>query len=246
MGILVQREFVVDRDHRREFERQSRLGVWPGQLYYGSLMIAYGTWAFGGPSDCVVTHSVYPSFEHWTATRAWGKFNTNPDRAAETEHLAQIRAGRPRLIDHSRARIIEYSDELSEPRPRWRELGDPILDPPATYGQQSIVSELTYELETGAQARFLELSRSLIWPWLEEQGGRLLIYGSDPLASTNEVITLFAFPSIEAWHRLSRPNEEMQPPADVVAAWEERHRFVRDQTGRILMVQTDFGTPVEP
>ena len=243
MGILVQREFVVGRDDRREFERASSLGVWPGQLYHGSLMIAFGTWAFGGPSDCVVTNSVYASFDHWTATRGWGEFNTNPERAAETKQLQDIRAGRPRLIEHSRARIIDYNDEVSEPQPRWRELGEPTLEPAATFGRQSVVSELTYDLEDGAQARFLELSREQIWPWLETQDGRLLIYGRDPLGSANSVITLFAFRSIEAWHHVSRPNADQQPPAAVVAAWEERHQLVRDQRGRILMVQTDFGTP---
>ena len=246
MGILVQREFVVDRDDRREFERQSRLGVWPGQLYHGSLMIAYGTWAFGGPGDCVITNSVYRSFDHWTATRAWGEFNTNPERVAETKHLREIRGGRPRLINHSRARIIEYVDEVSEPQARWRELGEPTLEPPPTFGQQSVVSELTYDLAEGAQARFLELSREQIWPWLAEQGGRMLIYGRDPLGSANSVITLFAFRSIEAWHHLSRPAAEQQPPAEVIEAWEERHRLVEGQHGRILMVQTEFGTPVEP
>ncbi len=112
------------------------------------------------------------------------------------------------------------------------------------FGPQSVVSELTYDVEAGAQARFLELSREQIWPWLESQGGRLLIYGRDPLGSANSVITLFAFRSIEAWHQVSRPNADQQPPAEVVAAWEERHRLVSDQTGRILMVQTEFGTPV--
>jgi hypothetical protein len=244
MGILVQREFLVDRDDRREFERQSRMGVWPGMLFHGSLMVAYGSWAFGGASDCVITNSVYPSFDHWTATRGWGEFNTDAERAAERSHLTEISAGRPRLIESSRARIIEYVDEVSEPQPRWRELGEPTLEPPATFGRRSVVSELTYDLQPGAQARFLELSRERIWPWLAELGGRLLIYGRDPLGGANSVLTMFAFRSIEDWHRLSRPQADQQPPPEVVAAWEERHTLVNDQRGRILMVQTDFGTPV--
>ena len=32
MGILVQREFSVAKDHRQEFERQSRLGAWENML----------------------------------------------------------------------------------------------------------------------------------------------------------------------------------------------------------------------
>ena len=83
-----------------------------------------------------------------------------------------------------------------------------------------------------------------IWPWLAELGGRLLIYGRDPLGGANSVLTMFAFRSIEDWHRLSRPQADQQPPPEVVAAWEERHTLVNDQHGRILMVQTDFGTPV--
>ena len=243
MGILVQREFVVDRDDRREFERQSRLGVWEGQRYFGAQMVAYGTWAFGGPSDCVITNSAYTSFEHWTATRPWGEFSTNPERRAEYAHLAAIREGRPRLIEHSRARIIDYLDDVSEPTPRWREIGEPPHDAPPTYGRQSVVSELNYRLTEGAGARFLELSRDLIWPWLSEQGGRLLLYGSDPLTSSNEVITQFAFRSIDDWHRLSRP-QSLEPPAEVVAAWEARRQLIEDQHGRLLMVQTDFGRAI--
>lgn len=68
MGVLVQREFTVAMDDRAEFERQSRLGVWEDQRNNGSQMIAFGSWAFGGDSSVVVTHSVYADFDHWTAT----------------------------------------------------------------------------------------------------------------------------------------------------------------------------------
>ena len=42
MGILVQRAFSVAPDDRREFERQSREGIWARMRYFGSDMIAYG------------------------------------------------------------------------------------------------------------------------------------------------------------------------------------------------------------
>ncbi len=57
MGILVQREFTVAGDHRQEFERQSRLGVWADMRHNGAQMIAFGSWAFGGQADVVITHS---------------------------------------------------------------------------------------------------------------------------------------------------------------------------------------------
>ncbi|MCA9852829.1 MAG: hypothetical protein KC482_04425, partial [Dehalococcoidia bacterium] len=98
MGILVQREFTVAADHRGEFERQSRLGLWENMRYNGAQMIAYGTWAFGGPGDVVVTNSVYADFDHWTATRPWGYFATSEGHIQETQALRPIFAGRNRLI----------------------------------------------------------------------------------------------------------------------------------------------------
>ncbi|MCA9848815.1 MAG: hypothetical protein KC472_12630 [Dehalococcoidia bacterium] len=56
--ILVQREFTVPPEHKAEFERQSREGLWPTFLHFGAQMVAFGSWAFGDDSVPLVTHSV--------------------------------------------------------------------------------------------------------------------------------------------------------------------------------------------
>ncbi len=238
MGILVQREFTVAGDHRQEFERQSRLGVWADMRYNGAQMIAFGAWAFGGPGDVVVTHSAYADFDHWTATRAWGTFVTDPERVEETRPIRAIFAGRQRLIDHSRATIIEYDNELSEPRPFHRNSGEELASLPPTYGRQSILAESRYRLRSGSATEFLELSADTLWPWLREQDARMMLYGNDPLTTPDEVVVLTAYRSISAWHELSTPT------GDAAHSFAKRQALIEGELTRLLMVQTDFGDSV--
>lgn len=238
MGILVQREFTVGGDHRQEFERQSRLGVWENMRHNGAQMIAFGGWAFGGPGDVVVTHSAYADFDHWTATRGWGAFTTDPERVEETRHIRAIFAGRQRLIDHSRATIIEYDNELSEPTPFYRNSGDELALLPSTYGRRSILAEARYRLRPESEREFLELSVETLWPWLREQDARMVLYGNDPLTTPHEVVVLTAYRSISAWHQLSIPT------GDAAHALAKRQSLIEDERTRLLMVQTDFGDSV--
>ena len=238
MGILVQREFTVAGDHRQEFERQSRLGTWVKMRYNGAQMIAFGGWAFGGRGDVVVTHSAYADFDHWTATRPWGAFTTDPERAEETRHVTAIFAGRPRLIEHSRTTIIEYDNELSEPTPFYRNSGDELASLPPTSGPQSILAECRYRLRSGSETEFRELSAETLWPWLRAHDARMVLYGKDLLVAADEVVELTAYRSISAWHQLSTPTGDTEQVSD------KRQSLIADRQTRLLMVQTDFGEKV--
>lgn len=239
MGILVQRQFSVASDDRREFERQSRLGVWENMRHNGAQMIAYGTWAFGGRGDVVVTHSVYESFDHWTATRAWGEFATQSARVEETRHIRAIHAGRHRLIRESSARIIDYDGEISEPTPRYRNVGEPLADPPPTFGPQSIMEQTEYSLQRGGEDTLVSILRDAIWPWLTSQGSRIVIFGYDPLQSDDNVVTYIAYRDISHWNELE--GRRATVPDAVAAARKELHSVVVSQSSRLLMVMTKFG-----
>ncbi len=242
MGILVQREFLVAVDDRDEFERQSREGVWVNMRHNGAQMIAYGIWAFGAPGDVVITHSVYQDFDHWTATRLWGTFATETKRVEETAPIRAIYAGRLRLVQHSRASIINYEPDISEPTPRYRHVGEPLAELPPTFGPRSIVAQTTYQLKPNGQAQFQALSTEAIWPWYTSEGARLMIFGYDPLASNHEVITLLAFRDISDWHRLVRPQGVASE--QVTIAWCGREQVISSQKTKLLMVGTQFGRPV--
>ena len=181
MGIVVQREFTVDRDDRREFERQSRLGTWEGMRYLGSQMFAYGGWTLGDSGTVVVTNSAYVDFDHWTATRPWGEYHSDAERVAERVASSAVWAGRQRLVEHSRAHVIEFDDELSEPTPVVRAVGEPLSALAPTFGRQSVVCETAYEVADGKRGEFIDISTDAIWSWYREQGARLMIVGRDPL-----------------------------------------------------------------
>src|SRR5690606_33733186 len=73
--ILVQRELTVPPEHKADFERQSREGLWPTFLHFGAQMVAFGSWAFGDDSVPLVTHTAYEDFDHWEATRGASSLN---------------------------------------------------------------------------------------------------------------------------------------------------------------------------
>jgi hypothetical protein len=196
---------------------------------------AFGTWAFGGPGDVVVTNSVYANFDHWTATRPWGYFSTSPGHLEETGHLRPIFAGRNRLIQHSRTTLIDYSDTDSEPAPRYRVAGEPLAELPPTFGRQSVVAETRWRIEPGREGEFLAICRDSVWPWLAGGGARNLISGRDPLAGPGALTTLTAFRDISHWHALSTP-----APA-VASAFAARDALLRDASTRLLMLATDYG-----
>ncbi|MCZ6895362.1 MAG: hypothetical protein O7H40_15125, partial [Gammaproteobacteria bacterium] len=232
------REFMVTMDNRQEFERQSRLGVWENMLYNGAQMVAFGSWAFGGPGDAVVTHSVYADFDHWTATRAWGAYTTDSNRIEETGAIRAIFAGRNRLIEHSRATIIDYDSEVSEPTPFYRNDGDSLAVRAPSFGRQSIVAETRYRLKPGAGDDFRKVSIDTVWPALRAEDARMLLYGSDPLADVDEVIVMSAYRSISHWHQLAAMRRKDGSPLGAHRA------LVTGEITRLLMVQTDFGEPV--
>jgi hypothetical protein len=237
MGILVQRQFTVAMDDRSEFERQSRTGLWEDQRNNGSQMIGFGAWAFGGDSSVVVTHSAYADFGHWTATRGWGQFTREPERMEEAKHWRAIFAGRNRLIAHSSAIIYDYDDELSEPAPRWRNVGEDRVAAPSTYGPQSVIAETRFDLTHGATSEFRALCADTLLPWYRQTGVRPIIFGSDPLGTNENIVLLIAYPDITAWHQKRRPDTP-----DAAGAWDRRAGLIANESTRLLMVQTTFGT----
>ena len=239
MGIVVQRQFNVAGDDRREFERQSRLGVWENMRHNGAQMIAYGHWAFGGRGDVVVTHSAYENFDHWTATRQWGEFATEPERVEETRHIRAIHAGRARLVRESCARIIDYDDALSEPTSHYRNVGEPLAALPPTFGPQSIVEESEYCVAHGSEEAFSGVMRDVISPWIVAEGSRVMIYGYDPLKGGDNVMIYTAYRDISHWHRLR--DRHAKVPDDVVRARNELSSAVSLTKRRLLMVITEFG-----
>ena len=242
MGIVVQREFTVDRDDRREFERQSRLGTWEGMRYLGSQMFAYGGWTLGDSGTVVVTNSAYVDFDHWTATRPWGEYHSDAERVAERVASSAVWAGRQRLVEHSRAHVIEFDDELSEPTPVVRAVGEPLSALAPTFGRQSVVCETAYEVADGKRGEFIDISTDAIWSWYREQGARLMIVGRDPLRGIDQLISMVAFPLIGHWHRIQGSTDV---PAEVAGALRRRAAITREQQARVLMVQTTFGESVE-
>ena len=242
MTILVQREFTVLMRDRARFEELSRTGTWPTMLRYGSLMVGFGSWVFGGRGDVLVTHSAYRDMEHWLGTRPGGYLNADPEIRAQAADFSTSARERNSIIQHSRARMLELEDRLTPQLPAPRTPRDPLAVPAPTFGLGSVISELSYHLiSAGARSDFEQISQQLIWPWLESQGARMIAFGHDPLGSPTEVFTLFAFPGLVEWHQIARPAAAAHPPDEVVRAWNERQRLVTGQQGRLLRVATDWG-----
>ncbi len=246
MTILVQRQFRVDRADRAEFEREGRESIWPAFLELGARMLAYGRWEFGADDEVVTTHTAYADFRHWEATRrdgprGAGAFYTDPAIAPRLAPYLEQLSDRPSLASGSRARIIEVDEEVSQLGAFYRTPDSPPATPPPTFGRGSVISERTYLLRPGALPEFRRLSL-VVWPWLAAMGGRLVAFGQDPLHTSDEVVTLFAFPSLSDWHRFSRPSADLDPPPEVVAAWNQRAALIQSNEGRLLTILTDFGT----
>lgn len=244
MSILVQREFVVALADRPEFERQSREGLWPAFLRFGAPMVAYGTWAFGGSSDVVVTHTTYADLTHWAATRQdVGAYYRDAAMLAEIEPYTRIYGQRAEMVGKSVARLFEIDDTISRFHPVARQAGQPVLEPPPTFGRGSVISERTLTVAPEHMAEFRRLSIEVIWPWFESHGGRAVTMGHDLMSRSDEVTTWYAFRSLAEWHRLQRPSV-VGAPAEVVAAFTARAALARQRSGRLLTVGTDFGRMV--
>lgn len=246
--ILVQREFRVARADRAEFERQSREGVWPAFLEFGAKMVAYGRWEFGADDGGVLTHTAYEDLRHWEATRrdgprGPGAFYVDPIIAPIVAPLLDQSSARGALVTSSSSRLLEVDEDVSKLDVHRRIADGPAASLPPTFGLGSVVSERTYLLRPGTLPEFRRLSLE-VWPWLERMGGRLVAFGQDPLHTADEVVTLFAFRSLSDWHRYSRPSAELDPPPDVVSAWNQRASLILSNQGRLLTVLTDFGAPV--
>ena len=243
--IMVQRESRVDPKNRAAFETQSRDGLWPAFLHFGAPMVGYGTWAFGGPDDVVVTNTVYEDLDHWAATRMeTGTYSADPAILAETKELRPKYASRDALVQSSAARLIELDASVSRPQPFHRRAGQQIADLPPNFGRGSVISERTLTIASGKKAEFRHLSTEIVWPWLELQGGRAIGLGDDLMGSSNEVITWFAFPSFQKWYRFARP-QSAHAPANVAEAYTARANLVEAQRGRLLIIGTDWGARAE-
>ncbi len=244
MSILVQREFVVAPAARPEFERQSREGLWPAFLRFGSPMVAYGTWAFGGPSDVVVTHTTYADLTHWAATRQGaGAYYQDAAMRAEIEPYLRIYGERAEMVGSSLARLFEVDDAVSRPRPIARQAAQPVLEPPPTFGRGSVISERTLSVAPANMAEFRRLSAEIIWPWFESHGGRPIALAHDLMGPSDELTTWYAFRSFAEWHRLQHPSV-VGASAEVVAAFTARAALVHQRRGRLLTIGTDFGRMV--
>lgn len=250
--ILVQREFNVPREHREEFERQSREGLWPTFLHFGAQMVAFGSWGFGDSSEPLVTHTAYEDIEHWEATRGASSagalrngtsYYDDPAMMAETEALRSVFSDRQSLITHSKASPFELFTEVRHPLPFRRRAGQRMADVPHNFGRGSVISERTIALSEGTREEFIQLSAQTVWPWLESQGGWGIGIGHNLMGPSNEITTWFAFPTMALWYQCARP-ATANAPTDVVEAYQRRHSLVRHQRGRILIIGTDWG--VEP
>ena len=241
MSILVQREFAVAPADRPEFERQSREGLWPAFLHFGAPMVAYGTWAFGGPSDVVVTHTVYTDMMHWAATRQGpGAYYQDAAMRAEIEPYFQIYGKRAEVVGSSVAHLFEVDDAVSRPRPVARQAGEPVAPAPPTFGRGSVISERTLSVAPSNMPEFRRLSAEVVWPWLESHGGRPIAMAHNLMGASDEITTWYAFRSLAEWHRLQHPSV-VGAPAEVVAGFTARAALVRQRGGRLLTIGTDFG-----
>lgn len=244
MSILVQREFAVVPANRAEFELQGREGLWPVTLRFGAPMVAYGTWAFGGPSDVVVTHTAYADMTHWAATRPGaGAYYQDAAMRAEIEPYLRVYGEHGEGSGNSIARLFEVDAAASRPRPFARQAGQAVAEMPPTFGRGSVISERTLAVASSNKAEFRRLSIEVIWPWLESHGGRPIALGHDLMGPSDEVTTWYAFRSPAEWYRLQHPSV-VGAPAEVVDAFTTRAALVHQRHGRLLTIDTDFGRMV--
>lgn len=238
--ILVQREFTVPREQRAAFEERARRGVWPAFLHFGAPMVAFGSWAFGAPSERLVTHTVYQDFEHWEATRPGsGAYFRDAAMAEEVRPYMDALTAEADGTISTEAQLFDLVESVS-PHAVRRSAGEPLPPPPPTFGRGSMISERTLAIAEGGREEFISLSTELIWPWLESAGGRGMAIGSNLMGASNEITTWFAFPSLAVWHRFTRPQTAGAPPA-IVDAYRQRQALVRHQRGRLLVIGTDWG-----
>ena len=225
MAIIVQRTYRIPPAEQDAFTRENEDTRWPALLDQGVQMVANGIWVFGGPPDVVVTHLRFHDFEHLEAVGGptlRREHNRDGDRAFTS-------------------RLIELDHKTTTATRTMTGPTSEAAEPPPTFGAGSVISERTYRVPTEVQGEFQHASEEVIWPWLEQAGGRLIASGHDPFSTSDELVTLFAFRSLVEWHRLSRPAAELQPPEEVVGAWVSRSTVIDQHWGRLLTITTDFG-----
>lgn len=242
MTIIVQRSYDVAPPRQQEFERLGAEQHWPELHARGVPMLAFGGWTFGGRLDQLSAHFAYADFAHLEAVHPEGVLDGAIGSAAA--------ATPDGLLSNASVRVIELSNGLGSAGGgtlgALDTLGDGSPPPeapaaPPTFGRGSIVSERTYAVATASQAQFLQLSQQLLWPWLEQLGARMIGFGYDPFGASEQLITLFAFRSLAEWYRLSRPAPELNPPPEMVEAWQQRSALIQRHWGRLLTVATDYG-----
>ena len=221
MSILVQCNDRVAAADRAAFDHHSSEVAWPTLQQRGLQMVASGVWTFGEPLDLVTSHYLLPDI-------------TQVGELADSDGSDRVGGG---LGRSTQLRLIEVDGGMTLE-------GGAAGEAPPTFGRGSVISERTYVVPTVGQADFASMSADLIWPWLESAGGRLIAYGHDPFGHSEELVTLFAFRSLDEWHRLSRPSAELSPPEEVVAAWVNRSSLIVRHWGRLLTITTDYGRKV--
>ena len=113
MTVMVQRSFIIERGGLREFERLSREGIWPYFEARGCKVIGFFTNLHGGPTNEVVTNTVYASMAHWEATRDDAPLPHDASEEARALYPGYQAAARARrdLIQVSSSRVFRLATE---------------------------------------------------------------------------------------------------------------------------------------
>ncbi len=164
---------------------------------------------------------------------AGGEFQTEVARIEETRSIRAVFAERPRLIQKSRATLIEYDSSVSTPEVAWRKVGEPLAPLPQSFGLQSVVAETRFS--PAAPDTFYQQTINEIWPWYRQQGARPLICRWDPMSAPGNIVIYVAFRDITHYQNCWRPGTEVE------SAWQTRNENSPVQSTRLLMVGIGYG-----